>query len=98
MADFRRPNQNQNQARPLQNRLRNLRVGGVNVDKLFTDRERADKDLLLAALEKRLLQSKLKGKQERALRDYLETKGELDESEIRGAIRLMMSTPEYQLT
>ena len=75
-----------------------MRLGGVNVEKILNEKERADKDALVAALEKRLLQGKLKDKQKDALREYLNSKGELDESEIRGAIRLVMSTPEYQLT
>ena len=88
---------NPNQARQ-QNRLRNLRVGGVNVEKILTEKERSDKDVLVTALETRLLQGALKEKQEQTVRDYLATKGDLDESEIRSAIRLVMSTPEYQLT
>jgi hypothetical protein len=32
------------------------------------------------------------------LRDYLDSRGELDDDDIRHAIRLIMSTPEYQLT
>jgi hypothetical protein len=68
------------------------------VEKILTPEERADKDQLIAALEKRLLQTTLKDKQQQAVRDYLNSKGDLDESEIRGAIRLIMSTPEYQLT
>jgi hypothetical protein len=32
------------------------------------------------------------------LRDYLDSQGELDEGDILGAIRLVMSTPEYQVT
>jgi uncharacterized protein (DUF1800 family) len=87
-----------NQMRRAQNRLRKTRMGGVNEEKILTPQDRAGKDALLAALEKRLLQSKLKEKQEAALREYLNSKGELDEAEIRGAIRLIMSTPEYQLT
>jgi hypothetical protein len=86
------------QAQRVQNRLSKMRLGGVNVEKILTEEERSDKAALLAALEKRLLQSKLKDKQRDALREYLNSKGELDESEIRGAIRLLMSTPEYQLT
>jgi len=78
--------------------MRNLRAGGVDVTKLFTEAERQDKDALIVALERRLLQGKLKKKQERTLRDFLEAKADLDESEIRDAIRLVMSTPEYQLT
>lgn len=94
MAESNRPNQ----TRFVQNRLRNVRLGGVNVEKILTSRERGDKEALVEALEIRLLQSKLKGKQETALREYLDSKGDLDEAEIRGVIRLIMSTPEYQLT
>ena len=35
---------------------------------------------------------------EQALREYLDSQGELDEGDILGAIRLVMSTPQYQLT
>ncbi len=89
---------NPNQARFIQNRMRNMRLGGVKVDKILTKAERENKEALLVALEKRLLQSRLKGKQEKTLRDFLDAKGELDESEIRETIRLIMSTPEFQLT
>jgi uncharacterized protein (DUF1800 family) len=82
----------------IERRLRNARVGAVDAGKLFTEKERTDKEALLPALEKRLLQAKLKPKQEKALRDYLDSKGELDEGDILNAIRLVMSTPEYQLT
>jgi uncharacterized protein (DUF1800 family) len=86
------------QAKRIQNKLRHTRVGGVDVAKLVGDTERGDKDALLASLEKRLLQSKLKGTQEKTLHEYLDAKGDLDDGEICGAIRLIMSTPEYQLT
>ncbi len=86
------------QEKRIQNRIRKMRIGGVNVEKILTPEERSDKDALVASLEKRLLQSRLKGKQEQSLREYLDAKGVLDESDIRGAIRLIMSTPEYQLT
>jgi len=84
--------------RRMANRARAGRTGAVDVRKILTDEERRDKTLLLGALQKRLLQSNLKPKQERALREYLESKGDLDDDEIRGAMRLIMSTPEYQLT
>ena len=89
-----RPVQNAN----AQRRLQNARLAGVDVEKLFTERERTDKEMLVAALEKRLLQSKLKPKQEKVLRDFLDNAGELNDESIRNAIRLVMSTPEYQLT
>jgi hypothetical protein len=89
---------NPNQLSTVQNRFRNFRMGGVNVTRLFTEQERADKDLLLAAIEKRLLQSRLNGRQEDVLRDFLDSREKLDESDIRNAVRLVMSTPEFQLT
>ena len=36
--------------------------------------------------------------QEATLREFLDSKQKLEESDIRDAIRLVMSTPEYQLT
>ena len=90
------PNPNIN--REVDRRMRNARVGGADPKKLFSDKERANKETLLAALEKRLLQAELKPKQKNALREYLDTKGELDDADVLNAIRLVMSTPEYQLT
>jgi uncharacterized protein (DUF1800 family) len=87
-----------NQVRRIQNQMRRLRAGGVNVEKIFTDEERQDKDKLVVSLERRLLQDKLKSKQERTLREFLDARKELDSTDIRDAIRLVMSTPEYQLT
>jgi len=89
---------NPNAARMIADRLSRQRVAPVDVDKLFTAKERGNKTELIAALEKRLLQSPMKEKQKAALREYLESQGELDAGDIRGAIRLVMSTPEFQLT
>jgi hypothetical protein len=89
---------NPKKVKQIQRRMRNFRVGGVNVEKILTPEERANTDSLVAALEKRLLQAKLKEKQETALRDFLADKKDLNETNIRDAIRLVMSTPEYQLT
>ena len=85
-------------ARMVEERMRTARVPRVDVKRIFSERERTDKAALIAALEKRLLQAGLKPKQKAALRDYLDSKGELEEADILGAIRLVMSTPEYQLT
>jgi uncharacterized protein (DUF1800 family) len=70
----------------------------VDVSKILSPEERRDKKLLVPALEKRFLQSKLKETQAQTLRDYLDGRGELDDNDIRHTIRLIMSTPEYQLT
>jgi uncharacterized protein (DUF1800 family) len=83
---------------PLQRRMQNVRIGTVDPSKLFTEAQRKDRDALVAALEKRLIQGKLKPKQEQTLRDYLNSETELNDRTLRNAIRLVMSTPEYQLT
>ncbi len=82
----------------LQNRLQSQPAGPVDVTKILTDEERHDKDKLMAALEKRLLQAKFTEKQEKTLRDYLDGQTALNDTVILNTIRLMMSTPEYQLT
>jgi uncharacterized protein (DUF1800 family) len=94
MADTKNPQR----AKQIQNRLRNYRAGGVKVEKILTEQERTDKTALVAALENRLLQDKLKSKQEQSLREFLDSRKQLNEADVRDAIRLMMSTPEYQLT
>ncbi len=78
--------------------LQRVRMGGVNTEKILTPAERADKDLLVTALEKRLLQSPLKGEQELALSEFLDSKTKLTDADIHTAIRLVMCTPEYQVT
>jgi uncharacterized protein (DUF1800 family) len=92
------PNKNPARVKQIQNRMRNMRTGGVDVAKIFTEQERSNKELLAAALQKRLLQSTLAGSREKALNDFLNNKTELDEADIRDAIRLVMSTQEYQVT
>lgn len=89
---------NPNAKRMVERRLNNMSAGKVDPDKIITEKERASKDALIAALEKRLLQDKLKPKQEAVLRDYLASKEEIDDAVVLKAIRLVMATPEYQLT
>jgi len=74
------------------------RIGGVMVAKIVSPEELADKDLLVKALEHRLLQTTLKHEQQRALRDFLDTKTKLDDADVKTAIRLIMATPQYQVT
>ena len=85
------------QEKQIDRRLRNVRLNSADVTKLFTGQERNDKAALIKALEKRFLQASLSEKQERTLRDYLDARVSLDDGDIRGAIRLVMSTPEFQL-
>jgi uncharacterized protein (DUF1800 family) len=77
---------------------RNEQGTPVNADKLVSEDERKNRTALLAALERRFLQGELKPKQKQALTDYLNSQGELDSHDILEAVRLIMSTPEFQLT
>jgi uncharacterized protein (DUF1800 family) len=75
-----------------------IHIGGVEVDKILTPEERADKGQLVAALQHRLLQSTFSNEQNKALRDFLDSRPKLADADIRNVIRLVMSTPEYQVT
>jgi uncharacterized protein (DUF1800 family) len=70
----------------------------VDVNKVVTEQERNDKAKLIASLEKRFIQAKLTDKQRKGLEEFLESRGTLNDNDVRHAIRLVMSTPEYQLT
>jgi uncharacterized protein (DUF1800 family) len=78
--------------------MRRVRMGGVNLQEILTPEERADKDLLVTSLEHRLLQSSLTGEQEITLTEFLDSKTRLNDADILTAIRLVMSTPAYQVT
>ncbi len=78
--------------------MQRVRMGGVKLDKLLTPDERADKDAIVASLQKRLFQTTLKKDQQEALHDFLEAKTKMTDADIVTAIRLMMSTPDYQVT
>src|SRR5665213_1794517 len=77
--------------------LERVRMGGVNLEKILSPDERDNKDTLVAALQHRLLQTTLKGDQENALQEFLGSKKKLTDADIRTTIRLIMSTPEYQV-
>ncbi|PYL00372.1 MAG: hypothetical protein DME19_05295 [Verrucomicrobia bacterium] len=88
-------------ARRIQERLNriNRRQTPVDCDKLFTADERSSKGRFLAALQKRFIQSELSSKQARAaLREFLESERELTAEVMLDAVRLILCTPEYQLT
>lgn len=93
-----RINSDKKAAKLVANRL-NRRLQGVPVDpeKLVSADDRKNRTALQAALERRLLQGELKPKQKQALKDYLDAQGELDLHDVLEAVRLIMSTPEFQL-
>ena len=78
--------------------LQRMRIGGVDLEKILTPQERANKDLLATSIERRLLQTELKGEQKKALLDFLDSKENLTDPDILTAIRLVMCAPEYQVT
>lgn len=82
----------------LKKALQRVRLGQVNVEKLLSPGERADKRAMVDALELRLFQAPLKDAQEQAVRDFLDSKTKLTNADILTAIRLMMATPAYQIT
>src|SRR5215469_2812542 len=75
-----------------------MRVGGVDVNKILTPDERASKDLIVASIQRRLLQSDLSDDQENALREFLDSHTQLTDGDILTVIRLVMATPAYQVT
>jgi uncharacterized protein (DUF1800 family) len=87
-----------NLAKLAERRLERMRITGVNPDKLFTDEQLGARDKFIAALEQRFLQAELQPAQRKALVEFLDARGELDADDVLGAIRLVMCTPDYQLT
>jgi len=74
-----------------------MRLGGVDPEKILTPAELTSKNELVAALEHRLLQAPLTGDQEQVLDEFLVSKQQLNHADILAVIRLVMSTPEYQV-
>ncbi len=70
----------------------------VSVDRLLSPEEQHSKDAVLRSLEHRLIQTPLTDKQRLALRAYLDSQGELDADDILQTVRMILCTPEYQLT
>jgi len=82
----------------LEKAFQRIRLGGVNIEKILTPDERSDKDVIVSSLQTRLFQSKLNAGQQETLQAFLDSKTKMSDDDIRTTIRLMMSTPEYQVT
>ena len=70
----------------------------ADVAKIISEDDRGDHGVVIAKLEKRFIQGQLTESHRQVLRDYLEPRTDLNDQDIRHAIRLLMSTPEYQVT
>jgi len=75
---------------------RNLRP--ADVAEFVSADDRRDHDALMAKLEKRFLMAPMSEKHRQVMRDYLQQRDELTDQDVRHAVRLLMSTPEYQVT
>jgi uncharacterized protein (DUF1800 family) len=78
--------------------IQRMRLGGVKLDKILTPEERLDKDSIVASLQRRLFQTTLSPDQQQTLQTFLDSKSQLTDEDVLTSIRLMMSTPEYQVT
>jgi len=75
-----------------------LQTGPAPVAQLFTPDQVAAPDPFLNALQARFLNGSLNPLRLASMREFVQTRVPLQEPDIRKAIRLLMSTPEYQLT
>jgi uncharacterized protein (DUF1800 family) len=75
-----------------------MQVAPASVSSLFTDEQKSTPENFLAAIQSRFLNAELGPQRLRSLREFLSTRTPLEEADMRKAIRLLMSTPEYQLT
>jgi uncharacterized protein (DUF1800 family) len=89
---------NPNAGKRLEKYAERIRIGGVDVNKILTPEERADKDMVVASIQHRLLQSDLSDDQENTLRNFLDSRTVLTDADILTVIRLVMATPSYQVT
>jgi uncharacterized protein (DUF1800 family) len=89
------------QMRGLANSIQNdglLQTGPAQVQQLFTPDQLATPDTFLTALQGRFLNGTLNPLRLASMREFAQGHLPLQEPDIRKAIRLLMSTPEYQLT
>lgn len=70
----------------------------VKPEEVLPPSQRKDKDAIIAALERRLLLQPLNAKNRQALREYLDSQADIDDEDILQTVRMIMCTPEYQLT
>jgi hypothetical protein len=75
-----------------------MQISPADVTALFSAADLSATEPFLAALQARFLNDELKPQRLDPLRAFLTTRSPIEEPDIRQAIRLLMSTPEYQLT
>jgi hypothetical protein len=70
----------------------------VDASKLLPPETRKEKESVVATLERRFLQGRLRPAQRQTLQEYLDHNSETNDHVLLHAVRLIMSTPDYQLT
>jgi hypothetical protein len=75
-----------------------LETSPVDISTLFTPMDLSNPTSFLDALQARFLNAALAPERQGSLSDFLKSRSPLEETDIRKAIRLIMCTPEYQLT
>jgi uncharacterized protein (DUF1800 family) len=75
-----------------------LQTSPVDVSGLFSASDLSSPYSFLAALQARFLNAELAPQRLASFNDFLKSKSPLEETDVRKAIRLIMCTPEYQLT
>jgi len=82
----------------LEKAMQRMRMGGVNIQKILPPGDRSDNATIVASLQNRLFQTNLQASQQEAVQQFLDSKTKMSDADIAEAIRLMMSTPDYQVT
>jgi uncharacterized protein (DUF1800 family) len=75
-----------------------MRIAPADVSTLFSRVDLSTPSSFLDALQSRFLNAELKPQRLESLTDFLKSRSPIEENDIRKAIRLIMCTPEYQLT
>jgi len=75
-----------------------MQISPANVSALFSPADLSNPYSFLAALQARFLNTELKPQRLASFNDFLKSRSPIEETDIRKAIRLIMCTPEYQLT
>jgi hypothetical protein len=74
------------------------RMVPIDIEAIVGQGDRRDAETLIVALGQRFMQGHLTDKHRQILGDYLGSRTEFDDVDVRHAIRLLMCTPEYQVT
>jgi uncharacterized protein (DUF1800 family) len=75
-----------------------MQIAPNDVSTLFTAIDLSNPISFLEALQARFLNAELNPQRMASFTDFLKTRSPIEESDVRKAIRLIMCTPEYQLT